>query len=165
MFQENKARQIFRKTNNFYLLIRTHTGACQGVRNARFSENLACFVFLKRPFWDSPFYLITDELLILQCLLLKSLHSLEWYLLYCLGPHSEKKTFLWWCDFTMGLLIVKEEGGLTLASLGGLRHQEGWYLSPLNDPISILSKSNIDVKEYGTSKQAAPNRLFATHQF
>ena len=27
-----------------------------------FSENLACFVFLKHPYWDSPFYLITDEL-------------------------------------------------------------------------------------------------------
>ena len=26
-----------------------------------FSENLACFVFLKHPFWDSPFCLITDE--------------------------------------------------------------------------------------------------------
>ena len=35
--------------------------AYQGVRNVRFSENLACFVFLKHPFWDSPFCLITDE--------------------------------------------------------------------------------------------------------
>ena len=37
VFQENKARQIFRKTNISYPLI-------------RFSENLACFVFLKHPF-------------------------------------------------------------------------------------------------------------------
>ena len=29
--------------------------------HVRFSENLACFVFLKHPFWDSPFCLITDE--------------------------------------------------------------------------------------------------------
>ena len=36
--------------------------AYQGVRNVRFSENLACFVFLKHPFLDSPFCLITDEL-------------------------------------------------------------------------------------------------------
>ena len=35
--------------------------AYQGVRNVRFSENLACFVFLKHPFWDLPFCLITDE--------------------------------------------------------------------------------------------------------
>ena len=28
-----------------------------------FSENLTCFVFLKHPFWDSPFCLITDDLL------------------------------------------------------------------------------------------------------
>ena len=34
----------------------------QGVRNVRFSENLACFVFLKHPFWDSPYCLITDVL-------------------------------------------------------------------------------------------------------
>ena len=32
------------------------------VRNVRFSGNLACFVFLKHPFWDSPFCLITDEI-------------------------------------------------------------------------------------------------------
>ena len=33
-----------------------------GVRNVRFSENLACLVCLKHPLWDSPFCLITDEL-------------------------------------------------------------------------------------------------------
>ena len=61
MFQENKARQIFRKTNISYPLIRTSTCVYQWVRNVRFSENLACFVFLKHPFSDSPFYLIIDE--------------------------------------------------------------------------------------------------------
>ena len=50
VFQENKARQIFRKTNISYPLIRTRTCVYQGVRNVRFSENLACFVFLKHPF-------------------------------------------------------------------------------------------------------------------
>ena len=62
VFQEIKARQIFRKTNVLYPLIRTRTCACQGVKNVRFSENWACFVFLKHPFWDSPFCLVTDEL-------------------------------------------------------------------------------------------------------
>ena len=33
-----------------------------GVRNVRFSENLACLVCLKHPLWDSLFCLITDEL-------------------------------------------------------------------------------------------------------
>ena len=61
VFQENKARQIFRKTNIFYSLIRTRTCAYQGVKNVRFWENLACFVFLEHPFWDSPFCLITDS--------------------------------------------------------------------------------------------------------
>ena len=61
VFQENKARQIFQKTNISYPLIRTRTCAYQGVRNVRFSENLACFVFLKHPFWDSSFCLITED--------------------------------------------------------------------------------------------------------
>ena len=61
MFQENNARQIFRKTNISYPLIRTSTCAYQGVGNIRFSENLACF-FLKHPFWDSPFCLITTDI-------------------------------------------------------------------------------------------------------
>ena len=43
-----------------------HVFAHQGVRNARFSEKLACFFFLKHPFWDSPFCLITDEFLFLM---------------------------------------------------------------------------------------------------
>ena len=40
--------------------------AYQGVRNVLFSENLACFVFLKHSFWDSPFYLITNDLCVMQ---------------------------------------------------------------------------------------------------
>ena len=47
VFQEKKARQIFRKTNISYPLIRSKY---QGVRNVRFSESLACFVFLTHPF-------------------------------------------------------------------------------------------------------------------
>ena len=44
-------------------LQRIHTQTYQGVKNVCFSENLACFVFLKYSFWDSPFCLITDEVL------------------------------------------------------------------------------------------------------
>ena len=55
VFQENKACQIFRKTNISYPLIRTRTCAYQGVRNVRFSENLTCFVFLKHRFEIRPF--------------------------------------------------------------------------------------------------------------
>ena len=58
----NKARQIFRKTNISYTLVCTRKCAYQGVRNVYFSENLACFVFLKHPFWDSPICLIIDVL-------------------------------------------------------------------------------------------------------
>ena len=62
VFQENKASQIFRKTNISYTLMRTRTCAYLGVKNVCFSENLACFVFLKHLFLDSPFCLITDDL-------------------------------------------------------------------------------------------------------
>ena len=43
VFQENNARQIFRKTNISYAL-EAH------VRNVHFSENLACFILLNHPF-------------------------------------------------------------------------------------------------------------------
>ena len=62
VFQENKACQMFRKTNISYTLMRTRTCAYLGVKNVCFSENLACFVFLKHLFLDSPFCLITDDL-------------------------------------------------------------------------------------------------------
>ena len=42
VFEENKARQIFRKTKISYRLIRTRTCAYEGVKNFCFSENLAC---------------------------------------------------------------------------------------------------------------------------
>ena len=53
VFQENKARQIFRKTKNSYPLTRTRTCAHQGIRNVCFSENLTClppflYNFLKK---------------------------------------------------------------------------------------------------------------------
>ena len=63
VFQVKKARQIFWKTNISYPLIRTGRCAYQGIRNVRFSRNLGCFFFLKHPFWDSPFCLITDEII------------------------------------------------------------------------------------------------------
>ena len=62
VFQEKKARQIFRKTNIFYPLVSSRTRACQGLKKVGFPENLTCFVFLKHPFSNSPFCLITDEL-------------------------------------------------------------------------------------------------------
>ena len=52
--------------NDYFLSHFLRSCAYQGVKNVRFSENLSCFVFLKYPFWDSPFCLITDELLTLN---------------------------------------------------------------------------------------------------
>ena len=61
-FKKTKHVKFSEKTNIFYSLIHTRTFAYQRVKNVRFSENLTCFVFLKHPFWDSPFYLLTDEI-------------------------------------------------------------------------------------------------------
>ena len=62
VFQEHKARQISRKTNISTPPPPLPPCAYQGVRNVRFPENVACFVILKHPFWDSPFCRIADEL-------------------------------------------------------------------------------------------------------
>ena len=64
VFQENKAHQISWKMNISYPLVCTRICAYQGVRSNCFSENLTCFVFVKHPFWDSPFFLITNKLFI-----------------------------------------------------------------------------------------------------
>ena len=61
VLQENKARQIFRKANIYYPLICTGMCAYQGVKNVCFPENLARFIFLKHPFWGSPFCLIAHK--------------------------------------------------------------------------------------------------------
>ena len=50
VFQENKAHQIFRKTNISYPLIHTRTCAYQGVRNVRiFLGKFGVLCFLKKP--------------------------------------------------------------------------------------------------------------------
>ena len=46
----------------------------------RFSENLACFVFFKHPFWDAPFCPITDIL---------SFELVSWLFLWYLGENGQ----------------------------------------------------------------------------
>ena len=62
VFQENKAQQIFKKSNVSFTLIHTRRCAYQGVRNVHFSENLSCFVFLKTHFEIHPFALLPTVL-------------------------------------------------------------------------------------------------------
>ena len=45
-----------------YIIVRTC--AYQGVWNVRFSEKLMGFVFLRHPFWYSPFCLVADVIMI-----------------------------------------------------------------------------------------------------
>ena len=50
VFREDKAHQIFQKTNISYSLIQTRTSVYQELRNISFSKNLAYFIFQKHPF-------------------------------------------------------------------------------------------------------------------
>ena len=95
VFQENKARQIFPKTDISYLLI-------QRVRNVRFSENLSCFVFLKYPLWDMLFCLIADELkrTLWVVLFFVMLEPAGIYLLKVENKHNKKR-----CKICSKLLI------------------------------------------------------------
>ena len=72
VLQENQARQIFRKTNISDTLIRTRTRVCQGVRNVRFSENLACLICRNTSFEIRHFALLpttwtTSETVSINC--------------------------------------------------------------------------------------------------
>ena len=62
-FKKTKHAKVPKK-REFLTPWHAHICTCpyQGVRNVRVSENLAFFVFLKHPLWDSPFCLITDDL-------------------------------------------------------------------------------------------------------
>ena len=55
--QNNKVRQIFRKTNISYPLIRIRTYAYQGVRNASFSEIWRALFFCNHRFEINPLVL------------------------------------------------------------------------------------------------------------
>ena len=62
VLQESKTRQIFRKNEQFQLPDTLIYVCVSGAKKCSFFGNLVCFVFLWRPFWDSSFCLITDEL-------------------------------------------------------------------------------------------------------
>ena len=60
------------------------------VTNNRFSETLACFIFLKHPFWDSSFCLIIDEIYF-PLIFMKNKTPVKSYLdssviMFCLTP-------------------------------------------------------------------------------
>ena len=60
-FRKTKHVEFSEKRTFFYPLIRTGTCAYQGVKPVRFSENLACFVFLKTHFEVRPFALLPSK--------------------------------------------------------------------------------------------------------
>ena len=64
-----------------------------GVRNVRFSENLAHFVFLKHPFWDSYFCPITD--VILPESAFEAVNGPFWLLLYAFWSHQANFHFVY----------------------------------------------------------------------
>ena len=126
-FQEKKSRQIFRKTNISYPLIRV----------IRFTENLVCFVFLKHPFLDSLFCLITDVLMLFLWEIFSDLSSgkLSYFLRIFLETLSLQKTqlplkgpLLKWLQFflyyhkivLLSISFSNKETAFYKTSLGGL---------------------------------------------
>ena len=60
---QNTMLPTFRKTNISYPLICTLTCVSRGKKFSFFEKfDVLCFVFLRHPFWDSSFCLITDSL-------------------------------------------------------------------------------------------------------
>ena len=57
----DKPDNVGNKANIGMYTYKVRTRAYNGVKNVCFSKNLMCFVFLKHSFWNSPFYLITDN--------------------------------------------------------------------------------------------------------
>ena len=71
--------------------ISKRTCAYQGAQNVRFSENLACFIFLEHPFWDLPFCLNSgDRILQFQAILSLSFFRTT-YLTELIFLHSYKQ--------------------------------------------------------------------------
>ena len=156
VFQEHKAHQIFRKMNISNPLIRTRTCAYQGVRNVRFSENLACFVFLKHPFWDSPFCFITVELkmrlwrivalkrkqnafyvtFILSKKYFAGLYFISIYIVWVLVGNGLSKNLTtmvgWWGDFFKSYYLI----GLQISA----KHK---LVNKINDSKHILTFKNV----------------------
>ena len=81
-FEKTKHAE-FSETRTFFTLWYPIFYPPQEVKNVRFSENLACFAFLKHPFWGSPFWLINNKL---QC---KEKKRKNHYL--CLGFYTCQK--------------------------------------------------------------------------
>ena len=76
VFQENKARQIFRKTNTSYPLIRTCTYVCvSGGKKCLFFGKFAALCFLETPvlrFAPLPYYRRYRAFLAYQLFLIKN---------------------------------------------------------------------------------------------
>ena len=91
MLQENKARQILRKTNISKPLKWARTCAYEEARNVRFPENLTCFAFLCQPFWEiHPFPLSATICLILTLVMLRFLIWRELKMWRCCAQGSTR---------------------------------------------------------------------------
>ena len=79
--------------------------AYKGVRNVRFSENLACFVFLLPPFWDSPFCLIANDLL---CFLIETRKDLDANLLMYINEHFLFAVYKYYLEIVCEIFIFMD---------------------------------------------------------
>ena len=88
-FKKTKQFKSSEKRTFLTLLICTRTYVCaSGGNKCSFFENLACFVFLKHRFWDSPFCLVTDEITALKSFIDSNIR------------HQDKFQFFTWNNFS-----------------------------------------------------------------
>ena len=140
LFQENKARQIFRKTKISNPLIPIRKWAYQEVRNSCFSENFPYFILLKQPFWDSPFYLITDAIGLFAFNDIYHVYISLW--LFLCKPRLTKQKLL-----TSLLNISSHRISMTLEGASQIVHASlWWYARHLNHQYKMVTYTKTDAQ-------------------
>ena len=105
-----------------------------GDKKCSFLENLACFVFLKHPFWNSPFCLITDKM---RCTFQSRIQNSV--------KHLKLRIFLYLVGFWILFYFLQEKGNLNLLfwsyqdflSLSILLHLLLYFILLINSEVTL----------------------------
>ena len=95
--------------NEHFLPPDTHTYVCvSGGKKCPFFRNLPCFFFLKHPLWDSPFCLITDDLLLnLSEMKLSASYTLQFQTRFASQMSAMKRASTSWNLFEFSSIVCE----------------------------------------------------------